>query len=1171
MKKQRPGHSRGDSSGGGGESDAGSVSSSRRGSVDIGGARWGSHASSPPTTPRQSVDLGAMTRSLVETRNHEVISSISRAKSYEKAGVWGSTTQHPQPTLPNPNYETIPQLPTNFYSGGSDPGYETVKNSEPPYASVERPEENYPGYETVKQTSDVDSEPGYETLKHREYEPGYETVTGEAKLESLEPGYETVSHDKNQEEDEPGYESVIHHRAEVSDPGYEIVKGKPTSEFGDPGYEELQGAIHHIRTTSEHDPNYEQLKFTSRRSSDGDAEPGYEVVKKVVNESTYEFVHDYDAQENYPPYEKIDKPVKETNQVTPLYAVVQKGNTSPEKKLAKAKSPVEEERRPRVIGLLESDLDNYPPPINDKDLQDTLTKESLVKDRDFKLPLKKTESPHLPYLENKSPSPLKSPDKASVSSGKRLNESPPAIKSPKGSPPLVKSAKGSSPTTKSPKGSPPQMKSPTGSPPVMKSPRGSPSLINSPDKGSPPLVKSPDKGAPPLMKSPDKGSPPLMKSPDKGSPPLMKSPKGSPPLVKSPDKGSPPLVKSPDKGSPPLVKSPYQRTPPLISLDTGTPPLSDSSDTGSPPLMESPDKGSPPLMESPDKGSPPVLQSPDKETPPLMKSPSPDMESPPLVKSPNGSPQLLGPPPVPWSPEGPPPVPPSPDGETPPLTRSPSPDIEFLPLDKVSDGASSPSTRTADQNSFLPEGMSSMGQAGQPMVFPIPSSVVDMSPPSLASEERKSSVLLADSYTESSPQQEESNDKQVSPTETRHFAQQPCSSHMENSITLQESQDIEASQQLVQSGVKETAFPIEGIVHGQSFSTLNENRNVIVSSLEEIEALPPEPPSPERESSPVAFSSLGSVDLPAPLLIEETENQPQETVNPLYMLDSLNNGVDQESTPLVQTASIIEHDTSSGMCSDLPPPPPPVMDEDDSAFTNDLPPPLPEASPLMPRTSTLCEDTPPPPPLVAPPEVEGLDELLNLANMGSSSSGSTAGQPGSIHGSSEKDSDSPQESDITQLEGALIADELPPPPPLSEPSEPGTEHDSDEELDNSVSSGYECGFTAGGITVTVNPISDVEENPESPVNEAVPCETSQAAAAAAAPPIVAAAISTNSGGSQSSSSGSGSQDTGSGSVESVVTVECAVGDAGIHGRQQSSDSSSPESRHLDPHEQITEV
>nr|XP_045601566.1 serine/arginine repetitive matrix protein 2-like isoform X2 [Procambarus clarkii] len=1366
MKKQRPGHSRGDSSGGGGESDAGSVSSSRRGSVDIGGARWGSHASSPPTTPRQSVDLGAMTRSLVETRNHEVISSISRAKSYEKAGVWGSTTQHPQPTLPNPNYETIPQLPTNFYSGGSDPGYETVKNSEPPYASVERPEENYPGYETVKQTSDVDSEPGYETLKHREYEPGYETVTGEAKLESLEPGYETVSHDKNQEEDEPGYESVIHHRAEVSDPGYEIVKGKPTSEFGDPGYEELQGAIHHIRTTSEHDPNYEQLKFTSRRSSDGDAEPGYEVVKKVVNESTYEFVHDYDTQENYPPYEKIDKPVKETNQVTPLYAVVQKGNTSPEKKLAKAKSPVEEERRPRVIGLLESDLDNYPPPINDKDLQDTLTKESLVKDRDFKLPLKKPESPHLPYLENKSPSPLKSPDKASVSSGKRLNESPPAIKSPKGSPPLVKSAKGSSPTTKSPKGSPPQMKSPTGSPPVMKSPRGSPSLINSPDKGSPPLVKSPDKGAPPLMKSPDKGSPPLMKSPDKGSPPMVKSPdKGSPPLVKSPDKGSPPLVKSPDKGSPPLVKSPYQRTPPLISLDTGTPPLSDSSDTGSPPLMESPDKGSPPLMESPDKGSPPVLQSPDKETPPLMKSPSPDMESPPLVKSPNGSPQLLvsrdeesllprqspegpppvpqspegpppvpqspegpppvrqspegpppvpqspegpppvpqspegpppvpqnpegpppvpqspegpppvpqspegpppvpqapevpppvpqspegpppvpqapevpppvpqspegpppvpqapevpppvpqspegpppvpqspegpppvpqapevpppvsqspegsppvplgpeGPPPVPWSPEGPPPVPPSPDGETPPLTRSPSPDIEFLPLDKVSDGASSPSTRTADQNSFLPEGMSSMGQAGQPMVFPIPSSVVDMSPPSLASEERKSSVLLADSYTESSPQQEESNDKQVSPTETRHFAQQPCSSHMENSITLQESQDIEASQQLVQSGVKETAFPIEGIVHGQSFSTLNENRNVIVSSLEEIEALPPEPPSPERESSPVAFSSLGSVDLPAPLLIEETENQPQETVNPLYMLDSLNNGVDQESTPLVQTASIIEHDTSSGMCSDLPPPPPPVMDEDDSAFTNDLPPPLPEASPLMPRTSTLCEDTPPPPPLVAPPEVEGLDELLNLANMGSSSSGSTAGQPGSIHGSSEKDSDSPQESDITQLEGALIADELPPPPPLSEPSEPGTEHDSDEELDNSVSSGYECGFTAGGITVTVNPISDVEENPESPVNEAVPCETSQAAAAAA-PPIVAAAISTNSGGSQSSSSGSGSQDTGSGSVESVVTVECAVGDAGIHGRQQSSDSSSPESRHLDPHEQITEV
>ncbi|KAK8735598.1 hypothetical protein OTU49_005452 [Cherax quadricarinatus] len=1309
MKKQRPGHSRGDSSGGGGESDAGSVSSSRRGSMDIGGARWGSHASSPPTTPRQSVDLGSMTRSLVETRNHEVVTSISRAKSYEKTGVWGNTTQHSQPTLPNPNYEIIPQLPTNFYSGGSDPGYETVKNSEPPYASVERPEENYPGYETVKQTSDIESEPGYETLKHREYEPGYETVTGEAKLQSSEPGYETVSHDKNQEDDEPGYETVTHHRAEASDPGYEIVKGKLTSEFGDPGYEELQGAIHHTRTTSENDPNYEQLKFTSWQSSDGDVEPGYEVVK-VENESTYEFVRDYDTQENYPPYEKIDKPLKNISQQdTPLYASVQKASTSPEKKQALDKNSEVESLR--AVGLLESDLDSYfIPPINGKDLKEAITEDS-EEDRDLPLPLKKPESLPLSSPERKSPS-LKSPDKVSLSSVKSLNgspiaprspkdspvaprspeesplalrspegsppaprsprESPPALRSPKETPPLprspkespsaLRSPKGTPPAPRSPKesptlrnpkisppsvkitnvtppssrsssesppdsppvvnngtGSPPLVKSPNGSPPMVKSPKGSPPLMKSPDKVSPPppLMESPDKGSPPpLMKSPDKGSPPpLMKSPDMGSPPLMKSPdkESPPPLMKSPDKASPPplmkspdkestpLMKSPDKGSPPLVKSPDKESPPLMKSPdkvsppplmkspdkvsppplmkspdkvsppplmkspdkVSPPPLMKSPDKVSPPLMKSPDKvSSPPLMKSPDKGSPllmspdieppPLMTSSDKETPPMMKSPSPDMDSPPMMNSAKVSPplvesldqalkdsQMVQ----------------TPDGETPPLTRSPSPDIEFSPMVRFSDRPSSPLAKSPDENIHFPEVISSEGEITSSVV----SSAPKVSPSPESSVETKTLVLIVGSDTEPSLQQEEIINKEVSPTEASHFSQ-PSTSRLE-------SPDKQSSQPLVHD-VEETVSSLEGTIREQTFSMLNENRNEIIStSLDEDEILPPQPPTPERETSPVAFSSLGSVDLPAPLLVEEAENQPQETVNPLYMLDNLHNDIQQESAPLVEDVSTTEHVSSSGMCSDLPPLPPPVMDDDDSAFTNDLPPPLPEASPLMPRTSTLCEDTPPPP-LVPPSDVEGLDELLNLANMGSSSSGSTAGQPGSIHGSSEKDSDSPQESDGVHMEAAITADELPPPPPLSEPSEPGTEHDSDEELDNSVSSGYECGFTAGGITVTVNPTVDVEEQPDSPVHVPPSSETSQAAPPS---PIVAAAIGTSSGGSQSSSSGSGSQDTGSGSIESVVTVECAVGDTGVHGRQQSSDSSSPESRHLDPHEQITEV
>ncbi|XP_042239127.1 PHD finger protein rhinoceros-like isoform X2 [Homarus americanus] len=1141
MKKQRPGHSRGDSSGGGGESDAGSVSSSRRGSVDIGGARWGSHASSPPTTPRQSVDLGSMTRSLVETRNHEVVTSISRAKSYEKAGVWGSTTQHPQPSLPNPNYETIPQLSNNFYSGGSsDPGYETVKNSEPPYASVERPEENYPGYETVKQTSDIESEPGYETLKHREYEPGYETVTGEAKLESSEPGYETVAHEKHQEEYEPGYETVTHHRAETSDPGYEIVKGKATSEFGDPGYEELQGAIHHTRTTSEHDPNYEQLKFTSRRSSDGDAEPGYEVVKKVETESTYEFVRDYDTQENYPPYEKIDKPGKEISQrETPLYASVQKGSLSQEKKLAKDKSP-EEDKSPKATGLLESDIDTCPPPpISPKDFKEGPTKDDFNKDKDLTLPLKKLEEDQQVLPPEKISPPLvavKSPDKGSPSSVKSLNGSPPMVKSPKGSPPLVKSPKGSPPLVKSPKGSPPATKSPKGSPPLVKSPKGSPPLVKI-AKGSPPQVTSP-KGSPPLMKSP-KGSPPLMKSPDKGSPPATKSPKGSPPLMKSP-KGSPPLMKSP-KGSPPMMKSPK-----------GSPPMM-KSPKGSPPMMKSPDKGSPPLMKSP-QGSPRMMQSPDKETPPMMKSPSPDMDTPPMMKSPKGSPPLMK------SPKGSPPMAKSPDRETPPLTRSPSPDIDF-----------SPTIRDLGRGSPVMTPVSSTADA--PLPPPPP-------PPPPASEETETSTLIASLDTEPL-QQDESPDKEVSPTEVSHPAQEtpppPPPPHLESSVieqptALQESQHPQPSQQVTQSPEKEVVPSLGGTVVEQFVPMVNENRNEIIPCLSGVEIMPIQPPTPEREASPVAFSSLGSEDLPAPLSIDDTENQPQETINPLYMIDKLDNDVQHESALPAQEEVIAEgQDTPSGMCGELPPPPPLVMDEDDSAFTNDLPPPIPESSPLMQRTSTLCEDTPPPP-LVPPSDVEGLDELLNLANMGSSSSGSTAGQPGSIHGSSEKDSDSPQESDVIQMEGTMTADELPPPPPLSEPSEPGTEHDSDEELDNSVSSGYECGFTAGGITVTVNPMVDVEETPESPVHVAPP-PPSEPSQAAPPSPIVSAAIGISSGGSQSSSSGSGSQDTGSGSVESVVTVECAVAaDAGTQGRQQSSDSSSsPESRHLDPHEQITEV
>lgn len=1048
MKKQRPGHSRGDSSGGG-ESDAGSVSSSRRGSVDIGGARWGSHASTPPTTPRQSLDLGAMTHSLIETRNLEVVTNISRAKSYEAAGVWGGAAQHPpaqQGAPPNPNYETIPQLPSNFYSGGSsDPGYETVKNAEPPYASVERPEETYPGYETFKLTSDVESEPGYETLKHREYEAGYETVTEKSKQPSSEPGYETVAHEGSQEEEEPGYETVTHHRKEeAADPGYEIVKGKTGVELADPGYEELQGAIHHARTTSEHDPNYEQLKFSSRRSSDGDAEPGYEVVKKVEAESTYEMVRDYDTQERDPTYEKIDKPDElPSPSETPMYAsVIRKG--SPEKKAAKDKSPEVEEIGPSPVGKKQPAAE---------EAVDTKEEESI-------------------------PPPL-------------------AMKQP----------------------SPPLQKSP--SPPLRKSP--SPVLRKSP---SPPMKQSPEERSP-LKQSPDEMSP--KKSPDKASV-----------LAKSPDKVSPVLARSPERDSPPLMKSPVKEV--LSSTEIS------EKEMGYSAIAKSPEKGSPTLMKSPEKeqGSPlPIAKSPEKESPPVAMS---------LEKESSSQVRNLE--------EG------SPDLTKTPLKESPvtreSPEKEFAP--PMPPTAPMPST---DLQEGIPERQSSVEKSP---VVPVLTSVAQSFPTPIKSPEASLSdddVVLGMTPDKKSVAFDDSPDKTFSPSSdssdeeslSEKFPQQKSPPKLESPVREQSSLEKEGPVQhpSSQSPTKVTdPSAQESHVEAESLvSDVNENASITSGDSEKFPA-PPQVSSPDRTST-AAFDSLGTQDgIPVP----ETQSQPQETINPLYMVGENSN----QQQSMMQETSTTSQVVSVGLCGDLPPPPP--VEEDEAAFPNDLPPPLPEVTSFMPSNDTLAEEAPPPP-LVSPSDVEGLEDMLPLAHMGSSSSGSTAGQPGSIHGSSEKDSDSPQESEDTQMEGTIVADDLPPPPMATTT---GSEQDSDEELDNSVSSGYEHGFTAGGITVTVNPMADMEETQEA-TDSLPPPPPSEPSPVAPPSPIAVSAVVTSSAGSQSSSNGSGSQDTGSGSVESVVTVECAVaGDPRVQDRQRSTDSSSsPESRHVDPNEQITEV
>ncbi|XP_037780407.1 flocculation protein FLO11-like [Penaeus monodon] len=407
----------------------------------------------------------------------------------------------------------------------------------------------------------------------------------------------------------------------------------------------------------------------------------------------------------------------------------------------------------------------------------------------------------------------------------------------------------------------------------------------------------------------------------------------------------------------------------------------------------------------------------------------------------------------------------------------------------------------------------------------------------------KKSVAFDDSPDKTfSPSSDSSDEESLS----EKFPQQKPPPRLESPVKEQSSLEKEGPVQhpSSQSPTKVTD-PSAQESHVEAVSLLsedvNENASVTSGDSEKFPA-PPQVSSPDRTST-AAFDSLGTQD---GVPVSETHNQPQETINPLYMVGDSSN----QQQSMMQETSAMSQVVSVGLCGDLPPPPP--VEEDEAAFPNDLPPPLPEVTSFMPSNDALAEEAPPPP-LVSPSDVEGLEDMLPLAHMGSSSSGSTAGQPGSIHGSSEKDSDSPQESEDTQMEGTIVADDLPPPPMATTT---GSEQDSDEELDNSVSSGYEHGFTAGGITVTVNPMADMEDTQEA-TDSLPPPPPSEPSPVAPPSPIAVSAVVTSSAGSQSSSNGSGSQDTGSGSVESVVTVECAVaGDPRVQDRQRSTDSSS---------------
>ncbi|XP_076043309.1 uncharacterized protein LOC143026572 isoform X2 [Oratosquilla oratoria] len=659
MKKQRPGHSRDSSSGGGAISDGGSEdASSRRGSVDTTGGipHWPAHVGQQPSnsTPRQSLDLGSMTHSLIETRNADIIIPMSRAKSYD-ASVLGSSWQHATPPITSdPNYETIPQhTMASYYSGGSsDHGYETVKKKEPPYASVEgHVEGSYPNYETVETGSR--EEPGYETLKHKEYEPGYETV----QQGTTEPSYESVVGQPNLYE--PGYEMVKHEQIEA---GYESVR---TEAKEDPGYEELKGGTRPPCTTSEHDPNYEQLKFGI-----GGEEPGYEEVSKAeAVEGTYECMKDYTTQ--YQPYEQTS----EVEQ--PLYASVKrKGSEGPEQQSAMSLqeeiekaiiSPEEEGGEPVSTSLVQP----CAAPV-DIGLPESETRESVQKQP----PLPLTVSFDMSSIEERKQSIGSSDMDSPVKEQSSSSESPemqeyPAIRSPiksmspdAGSPILTKSPLlvdvGERPVSftsieirRSPSIGSSDMESPDkpkstddsefpeamslGSPVRQKSPP-----VDRPEEPMLPTFESWETSCPTSMASPDKSRPTSMASPDKSQPILDRS---QPTSIASPDKSWPVSVASPDKSQPTSTMSPDKSRPTsMTSPDRSRPSSMGSTDRSRPASMASPDRSQvipkdsldkSLLLESgsPDRSRPVSVSSPDKPGP--VSVASPDVSGPLSVEAPD--------------------------------------------------------------------------------------------------------------------------------------------------------------------------------------------------------------------------------------------------------------------------------------------------------------------------------------------------------------------------------------------------------------------------------------------------------------------------------------------------------------------------------------------------------
>nr|XP_022904227.1 uncharacterized protein LOC111416438 isoform X1 [Onthophagus taurus] len=248
-----------------------------------------------PDSQRSPVikNLDDMYAKVHKNRKPEADENLVRRKlsmgNGEKVGFFEEENGKKSPDLPEHDYETLKKE--------KDPDYEKVKGEEPGYASINGPDSLDPGYEELKNASDSNNYPNYETLKHRPDQiDGYSVVNKKKKptikTEAEDPNYESMSSDhyagvkSTDSESDPNYESVKY--LDVDEPPYEKLSDEKTDETISKGsrgsnndllpYERLGDDG---KTDSE-SSGYENIKYAD----------GYETIKCKKEDPPYDTVND---------------------------------------------------------------------------------------------------------------------------------------------------------------------------------------------------------------------------------------------------------------------------------------------------------------------------------------------------------------------------------------------------------------------------------------------------------------------------------------------------------------------------------------------------------------------------------------------------------------------------------------------------------------------------------------------------------------------------------------------------------------------------------------------------------------------------------------------------------------------------------------------------------------